>query len=34
MSAVLFEVHARYRRVRAARDYGIFDRREAPQYYC
>jgi hypothetical protein len=24
---------ARFRRVRVVRDYGIFDRREAPQYY-
>lgn len=24
---------ARFRRVRAVRDYGMFDRREAPQYY-
>lgn len=25
--------HARHRRVRVIRDYGMFDRREAPQYY-
>jgi hypothetical protein len=24
---------ARFRRVRVVRDYGMFDRREAPQYY-
>jgi hypothetical protein len=24
---------ARFRRVRIVRDYGMFDRREAPQYY-
>ena len=29
----LFPPHARRRRVRIIRDYGMFDRREAPQYY-
>jgi hypothetical protein len=27
------QVGARFRRVRVVRDYGMFDRREAPQYY-
>jgi hypothetical protein len=27
------QAHARLRRVRVVRDYGMYDRREAPQYY-
>ena len=30
---VLLKENARMRRVRVIRDYGMFDRREAPQYY-
>jgi hypothetical protein len=31
--AVSLQEGARLRRVRVVRDYGMFDRREAPQYY-
>jgi hypothetical protein len=31
--AVKLPPHGRIRRVRVVRDYGMFDRREAPQYY-
>ena len=31
--AVQMPFDGRFRRVRVVRDYGMFDRREAPQYY-